>query len=205
VILAGAKGGHFDVLLVTYNFSMDKSVEELILAARDANVGFVAMKVMAGAFRLDSSFDRAREIVKRPGAMLAALKWALQNPNVHTTIPSMADMDQLDENITAMSVPFGDADRKTLAMQLERIRPLYCRMCGTCEGKCPQGLPVADVLRYLAYADGYGQFALGRGHFLALPDEVRQVRCGDCASCAIRCPNGVRVAERLSRAQEIFA
>ena len=52
---------------------------------------------------------------------------------------------------------------------LEEIRPLYCRMCGQCDGKCPQGLPVADVLRYLMYAEGYGQFPLGREQFLALP------------------------------------
>jgi heterodisulfide reductase subunit C len=31
------------------------------------------------------------------------------------------------------------------------------------------------------------------------------VRCGDCDSCAVRCPNGVHVAERLTRAQNLFA
>jgi len=35
-----------------------------------------------------------------------------------------------------------------------------------------QGLPVADVLRFLMYAEGYGEFALGRGHFNALPAEL---------------------------------
>jgi predicted aldo/keto reductase-like oxidoreductase len=64
---------------------------------------------------------------------------------------------------------------------------------------------VPDAIRYLSYADFYGQFALGREHFMALPQEVRDVRCSDCSSCAVRCPNGVRVAERLIRAQELFA
>jgi predicted aldo/keto reductase-like oxidoreductase len=66
-------------------------------------------------------------------------------------------------------------------------------------------VPVAETLRYLAYADFYGQFALGREHFLALSEEVRDVRCGDCASCQVHCPNGVHVAERLMRAQNLFA
>ena len=102
--------------------------------------------------------DKLFETLKKPGAMLAALKWVLSNPNVDTTIPSMTDMDQLDENLKAMSVPFGEDDETTLAAQLEHIRPMYCRTCGQCDGVCPRGLPVADVLRYLSYADGYGQY-----------------------------------------------
>ncbi len=35
--------------------------------------------------------------------MLAALKWVVRNPNVHTTVPSMTDMDQLDENLKAFA------------------------------------------------------------------------------------------------------
>ena len=109
--------------------------------------------------------------------MLAALKWVLKNKNVHTTIPSITDMEQLDENMRAMTVPFTRADQKILAAQLEHIRPLYCRMCGKCAGVCPKGLPVADVLRYLSYAEGYGEYQLGRESFLALPR-----RSGMCAA-----------------------
>ena len=41
--------------------------------------------------------------------------------------------------------------------------------------------------------------------FLSLPAGVRAVRCGDCETCTVHCPNGVRVAERVARAQEMFA
>ena len=78
-------------------------------------------------------------------------------------------------------------------------------MCGQCEGRCPKGVPVADVLRYLSYAEGYGQFGLAREKFLELPEEVAAVRCNLCPSCSISCPNGVKVAQRLIRAQELFA
>ena len=78
-------------------------------------------------------------------------------------------MAQLDENLRAMAEPWTPADEQKLVARLEQIRPDYCSMCGQCEGTCPKGLPVADVLRYLTYAEGYGQFALGREHFLALP------------------------------------
>jgi predicted aldo/keto reductase-like oxidoreductase len=78
-------------------------------------------------------------------------------------------------------------------------------MCYQCNGQCPKGAPVPETIRYLSYADFYGEFALGREHFMALSEEARAVRCSDCATCAVHCPNGVRVAERLMRAQELFA
>src|ERR1039458_5314540 len=91
------------------------------------------------------------------GGMLSALKWVVRDPSVHSTIPSMTDMDQLDENLKAMSEPYGATDQKLLGARLEFIRPFYCRMCGQCDGQCRQGLPVADMLRFVTYADGYGQ------------------------------------------------
>jgi hypothetical protein len=198
VIPAVVKNPHVDVLESSYNFTMDPSIEALIESARKAGKGVVTMKVMAGGYKNGADAERRR------GAMLAALKWVLRNPNVHSTAVSMADTDQLEEDLRAMAEPFSEADRKVLLAQLEHIGPLYCRMCGRCEGACPRGLPVADVLRYLTYADGYGQFAMGRQKFLALPAETRSVRCGDCPSCPVRCPFGVEVAKRLHRAQEIF-
>ena len=133
-------------------------------------------------------------------------RWLLSSgPNVDCAIPSMTDQDQLEDNVQTMAVPFGEIDRKLLARQLERIRPLYCRMCGSCEGTRPKGLPVPDILRCLMYADGYGQFPLGRELFRQLPEDVRGIRCSGCTACSVRCVSGVKIAERLMRAQELFA
>jgi predicted aldo/keto reductase-like oxidoreductase len=200
-----AKASEVDVLLTSYNFSMDPSMPTLVQSAAQAGLGVVAMKVMAGGFRRVREGNKLREILGRSGAMLAALKWVLKDTNVNTTIPSITDMDQLDENMKAMTAPFTEADGKLLAAQLDYIRPLYCRMCGSCEGTCPKGLPVADVLRYLSYAEGYGEFRLARESYLELPNEMREVRCSGCDACTVRCPNGVRVTERLQLAQEMFA
>jgi uncharacterized protein len=194
-----------DVLLTSYNFTMDPMMETLLESAVKAGLGVVAMKVMAGGFRKAKPGEKLYDTLKREGAMLAALKWTLRTPHVHTTIPSITDMDQLDENLRAMVVPFASSDEKVLAAQLEHLRPLYCRMCGECTGLCPQGLPVSDVLRYLTYAEGYGDYRLGRESFMALPATTRAIRCSECPSCVIDCPNGVQVAARLSRAQEVFA
>ena len=193
-----------DVILVTYNFAMNDGVmAPLLKQVSDAGIGVVAMKVMAGRFKMDRSYDydKAKAVMQKPGAPLSALKWSLRNPYVHTAIPSTTDFEQLEENFRAMAEPFADRDGQLVAAQLDRIRPLYCRMCGTCKGVCPQGAVVSDTLRCLSYAEGYGQFSLARSEYAALP----QVKCSDCAGCAIRCPNGVRVQERMIRAEELFA
>ena len=202
--------GKFEVVLSTYNFTVGSGNDAAYKRLADAGIGMVAMKVMAPAsramgfqnvpgFRADR-MDR----VQKPGGPLAALKWVLRDQRFATTVPSMTDIDQLEMNFRAMSEPYSAADEKLLARIDEDIRPLYCRMCYQCTGQCPKGVPVPDTIRYLSYADFYGQFALGREHFLALPEEARAVRCNDCASCQVRCPNGVHVSERLMRAQELF-
>jgi predicted aldo/keto reductase-like oxidoreductase len=224
-----AKKGLVDVVLTMYNFSMEKAVEAAIAEASKAGIGIVGMKVMAGGFRQRPAGPppsgpggpppgtpppggRPRgprpeppAQLKQQGAMLAALKWVIKDPNVHTTIPGMQDMEQLEENLRAMAEPYGPDEERLLAQQLELITPLYCRTCGKCEATCAKGLPVADVLRYLSYADGYGQFALAREEYAKLPIALANVHCRDCELCTVTCPFGVQVATRLSRAQELFA
>jgi predicted aldo/keto reductase-like oxidoreductase len=199
-----AKNPHIDVILTSFNFTMDPVMKTLVADAVAAGKGIVAMKVMAGGFRRIQPNDPNYSKLKADGGMLSALKWVVRDPNVHTTIPSMTDMDQLDENLKAMAEPYGAPDQKLLGARLELIRPFYCRMCGQCDGQCRQGLPVADMLRYVTYADGYGQFALGREHFMELAPEHAAVDCRNCPGCTVQCPHGVRVARQLIRAQELF-
>jgi predicted aldo/keto reductase-like oxidoreductase len=203
-----ARHPKIDVILTSYNFTMEPVMSTVIEEAAKAGKGIVAMKIMAGG-----SSERGRRgtpnpnfgKLKQPGAMAAALRWVTRNPNVHTTVPSVTDMDQLDENIKAGTQSFGPADERLLAERRELIRDFYCNMCGKCDGMCQKGLPVADVLRFLTYAEGYGQFALGRERFRELRHEHGSMRCGDCPGCTVVCPHGVHVADRLIRAQELLA
>jgi predicted aldo/keto reductase-like oxidoreductase len=222
-----AKLGQIDVALTTYNFSMrsvaatDNTNPEaaktdmgaVIREARKSGMAIVAMKTMAGGPRRVGTGDRlyganpqalAKQL-SRPGVMRAALKWALRNEAVDTALVCMTNHDQVDDNLRAVSEPYTEKDDALLAEQVAAIAPVYCRMCGACGGVCAKGVPVPDVLRFLTYAEGYGQFAMAREQFLALPEAVRSVRCGDCESCSVACPNGVRVRERVGRAQGMFA
>lgn len=202
--------GQTDIVLAAYNFTMKPDLTRAIQSARSKGVGVVAMKVLAGGFSRIQRGDRLygvnpkslTETLGREGAMAAAIRWALQNTSVDTAIVCMTDHDQLDENLQAASAAFSPKDRQVLAEHLAAIAPLYCRMCGACTGVCPRGVPVADSLRILAYADGYRQFPLARERYQELSAHPS---CADCSHCTVQCPNGVDVRARLMRAQELLA
>ena len=207
------KRGATDVALVSYNFTMQPDVTRAIETARKAGMGVVAMKVLAGGLSRIRRGDRLyganptalTATLKQEGAMPAAIRWALKNESVDTAIVCMTDFDQLDQNLTAMAKPYGPGDEKLLAAQLAYISPMYCRMCGACTGVCDKGVRVADVLRILTYAQGYGEFAMARSRYLELPAEARSARCRECDACTVNCPNGVAVRARLMAAQEMLA
>jgi predicted aldo/keto reductase-like oxidoreductase len=222
-----AKLGQIDVVLTTYNFSMrsvasDRNTDMqapktdmtgIIRSARQSGLGIIVMKTLAGGVARVGRGDRLygadpqllRTQLSREGVPVAAIKWALKNESVDAAIVCMTDHDQVDQNLHAMSEPFTTKDEELLRIQLAAISPTYCRMCGSCGGICEKGLPVPDVLRFLTYAEGYAQFAMARQQFLALPERVRAVRCDECETCSVRCPNSVKVRERMSFAQQMFA
>jgi predicted aldo/keto reductase-like oxidoreductase len=229
------KAGNIDAVTFTYNFTMGTGREAAIAKLSKAGIGLTAMKVMAanggvlpdfsamtagraqgrgsgggvGAPARGGGGGQARGgMPPRPAAIknpLPALKWVLRNPTVATTIPGVRDVEMLEMNLKALSEKFTAEDEKLLSARSEEIRPYYCRMCYSCRGQCPKGMPVPDQLRILAYADFYGDFPLAQRSFAALPKEVQALRCRDCSECSVRCPNGVRVADRLIRAQELLA
>jgi predicted aldo/keto reductase-like oxidoreductase len=195
----------FDVMQTTYSFPIGGRYREAaVKKLQDAGIGVIAMKVVVALTGLNlKGFENPP--ARKGDGPLAGIKWVLNNPAIGTTVPFMQTIPELEMNFRAMSEPFTPADEKLLYVMNEQIRPSYCRMCYKCEGQCPKGMPVTDVLRFLAYNDFAGNYHQALANFRGLSLEIREVRCGDCSECAIKCPNGVRVQDRLIRAQSLLA
>ena len=159
------------------------------------------MKVMAGGYRQLKIDEKNVDIHARPGSRIAAIRWALRNDRVQTTSVRMTDMEQLEENLRAMPGEYSESDARLLAAYTDSVRPVLCRMCGACDRQCPRGTPVADVVRAVMYAEGYGEFDMGATAFRR---SVQSLACQECGTCSVVCPNGVGVAERMRRAQKLF-
>jgi hypothetical protein len=204
-----------DVVLFSYNFTMGATKDAAIKRLHDAGIGTAAIKAMAATGGAMPTFGRGAGGAGRGAAApprpariqnpLPALKWVLKNPDLTAVFPGIRDNDMLDMNLKALTEKYTAEDDKVLTARDEEVRPYYCRMCFQCAGQCPKGVAVPDQLRILAYADFYNDFPFARTSFLKLPAEARAVRCSDCSSCAVKCPNGVHVPERLIRVQEMLA
>jgi len=195
----------FDVMQTTYSFAIGSGYRDAaVKKLQDAGIGVIAMKVVVALTGLNlKGFDNPP--ARKGEGPLAGIKWVLKNPAIGTTVPFMQTIPELEMNFRAMSEPYMPADEKLLYVLNEQIRPMYCRMCYECKGQCPKGVPVTDVLRFLAYNDFAGNYHQAVANFRGLGREIRDVRCSDCSECAIKCPNGVHVRERLARAQELLA
>jgi aryl-alcohol dehydrogenase-like predicted oxidoreductase len=194
-----------DVVQTTYSYAIggpfrDAAIKKL----HDAGIGVIAMKVIIGLTTAPK--DRSQKPkLKAEETPVAALRWVLRNPAIDTTVPHHGSIKEVEMNVRAMTGSYSPADEKLLYVRNEQNRPYYCRMCYHCKGQCPQGVPVTDELRFLAYNDFGRSLFQARLSFMGLPRKVRNVRCSDCASCVIQCPNGVMVRDRLIRAQELLA
>jgi uncharacterized protein len=194
-----------DVVQTTYSYPIGAPYRDgAIQKLHKAGLGVIAMKVIIGLTTAPK--DRSQKPkLKADETPVAALRWVLRNPGISTTVPHHGSIKEVEMNVRGMTGQYSPADEKLLYVRNEQNRPYYCRMCYQCTGQCPKGVPVTDELRFLAYNDFGGSLYQARLNFSALPRKVRDVRCSDCSSCAIQCPNGVMVQERLVRLQELLA
>jgi predicted aldo/keto reductase-like oxidoreductase len=196
LILAATPLKFYDMILVSYNFKSPPELGEAIHKAADAGIGVVAMKTQAGGYETEELGNM------RPHQ--AALKWVLQNSGVHTTIPGMVTYAQIDENIQVMGSKMGWHDRKVLHLYGKAIDHKLCRMCGQCEGSCPQGVKVQDVNRVLMYSEGYRDPELASMTYHELSAQERGHACLACDRCRVQCPNGLNIQSRVRTVQHLM-
>jgi predicted aldo/keto reductase-like oxidoreductase len=197
VVEAITESDVYDIVLTAYNFTMghrDQLKEKIALAA-GKGIGIIAMKTMAGGF-----LDKERT---KPVNCKAALKWVLQDPNVHTTIPGIVAFDQLVENFSVMENLEMTDEEKAHIEEGRLISGLYCDQCGQCVVSCKRHLPVHEMMRAYMYAYGYRQNAAARELMESLGGDTET--CRDCGQCSVICPKGFNVSERIADISRISA
>ena len=213
-----------DVVLVAHNFGQDpdffekvfesatrrmdfvalqQDLPRVLAKGKEKNVGITVMKTLRGA-RLNDMRP-----FERGGATFAqaALRWVLTNPHVDAAAITMREAAQVDEFLGASGwdqVAAGDFDL------LERYAALngasYCEhVCNDCEGACPYGVPIADVLRTRMYAVDYGDAAFARDEYAML--DVNAAACLSCdgAPCANACTHGIAIDKVCAPTHRLLA
>ncbi len=202
--------GLLDVMLVAYNFGQDPVFYQRALTTFDfialqpglppvlerahrAGVGVVAMKTLMGA--------RANDMrpYETEGSTFsqAAFRWVLSDPHVDGLIVSMKSPDQIDEYLVASGgVQVSRNDLRLLEGYAALNGATYCQHgCSRCEGVCPAGVPISDVLRTRMYDLDYRDHALARADYAQLPQDASPCLTCTTAPCAGACPNGIPIPD----------
>ena len=192
-----------DVVLCSHNFGVDprfyerftkhfdfaanqQGIPRLFAKAKEKNVGVIAMKTMSGAKANDlSAYRHGGASYER-----AAMRWVFSDPHIDSAIISMPDKAVADAFIACSGdAQFAENDFEVLDRFLAAAGDEYCRPgCDACEQSCPQGVPIADVLRQRMYEVRYGAPRKARAGYARLGTGASA--CGTCSDqrCLGSCP-----------------
>jgi predicted aldo/keto reductase-like oxidoreductase len=117
---------------------------------------------------------------------------------------SLWSSEQLDEFLFASGKRPEAIDIAVLERYEELTRSAHCRPhCGACLSRCPEQLPIHDVLRQRMYVENFGAQKEAMQLYSAL-DKQADV-CASCsAPCLGACPDGIPIAQRMREAHEIL-
>ncbi|MBU8920917.1 MAG: aldo/keto reductase [Bacteroidales bacterium] len=192
-IRAAVEAKIYDVAMVAYNFrkkNRDEIGEAMAFASKQG-MGIIAMKTMAGAF-----WDEGRT---EPINSEAALKWVLQNENVHTTVPGVMTYDQLEKDLALMAdLSLSDAEKADLKLSLhERPDGPFCQQCGSCVPQCTKSLDIPTLMRSHMYAYGYRNLAHAQETLSSVVSGTDP--CGGCATCSVSCAMDFNVRSKIAK------
>ncbi len=186
-VQAAADSNFYEVVMAAYNFRQKDQlrIKAAIGKAAEAGLGVVAIKVIGGGF---DEYDK-------PMIPTASLKWVLQNPHVHATVPGFSTYEEMNADLSIMgNLSLTDAERKDL-QEAASGAGLFCQGCGRCLEQCPAGLPIPDLMRAYMYAYGYRQPSLAQT--LAASLDLPQQACEGCSSCPVVCLNQWDIAKKV--------
>lgn len=179
--------GLYEVLQFPFCYLVSEKDMEIVEACKKADIGFIAMKALAGgvinnakaAYAFQEQYDHVVPV------------WGIQRES------------ELQEFISYMNHP-PVMDEEMKAVIENDIRELsgdFCRGCGYCL-PCPAGIPINNCARM--------SLLLRRSSLQTFLGEVWQENmkkienCINCGACASRCPYGLNPPEMLRRNYEDY-
>jgi len=172
--------GLFETVQFPFNFIATEPADGLLPLAREADMGFIAMKPMGGGIleRADLAF---RYLLQFPGVV--------PDPGIER-VEEMAEIKALAEERAGLT----PADWDEIEAIRGELGTRFCRRCNYCQ-PCPQGIPIPGVLSYRStWKRMPPERTLGEGWLrnMDLADT-----CLECGECEERCPYDLPIRELL--------
>lgn len=172
-----------ETIMFPYNI-VENQGEEYIRACQEKNIGFIAMKPMAGGNIENGTL---------------AVRYILDNPAVTVAIPGMGDIKEVAENAAAAEdrTPFSDEEKENAAAIRKELGTQFCRRCNYC-APCTVGIGIPNVFLFAGYLRRYDLAGWAKSRYDAQP--VKADACVECGECEKRCPYNLPIREMLKKA-----
>lgn len=176
-----------ETIMFPYNI-VETQGESLIHACREKNIGFIAMKPLAGGAIEDATL---------------ALRFIQANPDVTVVIPGMYQTTEIDQNLTACenNAPLSEAEQMKMAEIRKQLGGHFCRRCNYC-APCTVGINIPSVFLFQGYLDRYGLEQWARDRYASI--SVKASACVECGECETRCPYQLPIRSMLKDAAAKF-
>lgn len=176
-----------ETIMFPYNL-VETQGEKLIRKCAEKNIGFIAMKPLAGGALEDATL---------------ALRFLCADENVSVVIPGMAAPEELRQNLAAVNdtAPLSPEEKEKILQIRSTLGTQFCRRCGYCL-PCREGIAIPSVFLFEGYLSRYGLAEWARDRYNAL--SVKASACIGCGACESRCPYGLPIRQMLKTAAEKF-
>ncbi|MCI8417136.1 MAG: aldo/keto reductase [Lachnospiraceae bacterium] len=171
-----------ETIMFPYNI-VERQGEELIAKCEEKNIGFVAMKPLAGGAIEDGRL---------------ALRFICANPHVTVVIPGMYAVEEVQKNRQAVEevTPLSQEEQASIDQVRDQLGSNFCRRCNYCQ-PCSVGISISNVFLFAGYLERYGLEGWARERYATL--SVKASACVECGLCEERCPYQLPIREMLKR------
>ena len=179
--------GLFETVQFPFNFVISEPANGLLPLAREHDLGFIAMKPMAGGL-----LDKANLVFK----YLLRFEGIVPDPGIEKT-------EEIEEIIGIVNGPWAltPTEQAELEQTREELGTRFCRRCQYCQ-PCPQGISIHTVLNT-------------RSFWKRMPPErffgertaqttAKAEECLECGECEAKCPYNLPIREMLSENVEFY-
>lgn len=176
-----------ETIMFPYNI-VETQGEELIRKCTEKNIGFIAMKPLAGGALDDADL---------------AMRFVVSNPDVTVVIPGMADVNEIEQNMRAVNgtAPLTDEEKAKIDEIRNTLGTEFCRRCNYC-APCTVGINISAVFLFEGYLSRYGLGEWATDRYNSMGKKASD--CIGCGVCEERCPYNLPIRKMLKSASEKF-
>lgn len=208
--------GHFEVMLVQYNF-LHRDNDEIIKYAKENGIGVVLMGPNAGGRLGVKPPEAMKEFLtpKRNNFIDLGLKFVWSNLGVSVALSGMSSEIMVEDNLTLASedtVILSQEEKtrvETITQGYKEIAAIKCTQCGYCE-PCEQEVNIRlimDLLMISVGSAGDWEDAKAKynliGKHAKFPGKNAEA-CIECKDCESKCPEEIPIVARLQQTHNLL-